>query len=122
MAWVRSDLKDNQVPTPCSRQGHQSLYLILDQAVQNPIQPGLEHLPGQGIHNLSGQPISAPHRSLAKQLPPDIHPKSSLLQLKTISPGPAIIYPCKVLTPLLFVGSLQVLEGCNEVTLQYSPG
>ena len=29
-------------------QGHQPSHLILDQAAQGPIQPGLEHLQGQG--------------------------------------------------------------------------
>jgi len=40
---------------PCHRQGHQSPHLILDQAAQGPIQPGLEHLQGWSIHSLSGQ-------------------------------------------------------------------
>jgi len=105
MAWVGRDLKDHQAPMPRHRQGHQPPHLILDQAVQGPIQPGLEHLQGWGIHSLSGQPVPAPHHSHSKELPPDIQPKSSLLQLKTISPCPAIIYPCKELAPLLFVGS-----------------
>jgi len=91
---------------PCHRQGRQPPYLIVDQAAQGPIQPGLEHLQGRGIHSLSGPPVPAPPHSLGKELPPDIQPKSSLPQLKTISPCPAIIYPCKELTPLLFAGSL----------------
>ena len=37
------------------RQGHQPPHLILDQAAQGPIQPGLECLQGRGIHSLSGQ-------------------------------------------------------------------
>ena len=41
----------------CCRQGRQPSYLILDQAAQCSIQPGLEHLQGWGIHNLSGQPV-----------------------------------------------------------------
>ena len=107
MAWVGRDLKDHESPTPpCHRQGHQPPHLILDQTVQGPIQPGLEHLQGQGIHNLSEQPVPAPHHSSGKELPPDIQPKSSLLQLKTISPCPAVIYPFKELTPLVFIGSL----------------
>jgi len=74
--------------------------------VQGTIQPGLDHLQGLGIHNLSGQPIPAPHHSHNKEYPPDIEPKSSILQLKTISPCPAIIYPFKKLTSLLFIGYL----------------
>jgi len=54
MAWVGSDLKDHQAPIPCHRQGHQPPHIILDQAAQGPIQPGLEYLQGRGIHNLSG--------------------------------------------------------------------
>ena len=104
----------------CHRQGHQPPHLILDQVAQGPIQPGLEHLQGWGIHNLSGQPVPAPHHSPGKELPPAIQPKSSLFQLKTFSPCPAVIYPFKEFTPLLFIGSLQVLKGCNEVTPQPS--
>ena len=52
---------------PHHRQGHQPPYLILAQAAQGPIQPGLEHLQGWGIHNLSGQPVPAPHHSLGKE-------------------------------------------------------
>jgi len=66
-------------------------------------------IPG-GVHGRvgwgPGQPVPAPHHPLGKSLLPDIQPKSSLLQLKTISPCPAIIYPCKKLTPLLFIGFL----------------
>ena len=40
---------------PCHRQGHQPPHLILGQAAQGSIQPGLEHLQGWGIHSLSGQ-------------------------------------------------------------------
>ena len=74
---------------PCHRQDHQPPHLILDQAAQGPIQSGLKHLQGWGIHSLSGQPVPAPHHSHNKEHPPDIQPKSSLLQLKTISPCPA---------------------------------
>ena len=30
---------------------------MLDEAAQGPIQPGLEHIQGWGIHSLSGQPV-----------------------------------------------------------------
>ena len=82
---------------PCYRQGHQPPLLILDQAAQGSIRPGLEHLQGRGIYNISGQP----HHSHSKELPSDIQPKFSLLQLKTISLCPAIICPFKQLTPLI---------------------
>ena len=55
-------------PLHC-RQGHKPPHLILDQAAQVTIQPGLEYLQGRSIHNLYGQPVPAPHRSLGKELP-----------------------------------------------------
>ena len=79
----------------CHRQGHQPPHLILDQAAQGPIKPIQEHLQGWSTHSLPGQPVPALHHSLCKELPPDIQPKSSLPQLKTISPCPAVIYLCK---------------------------
>ena len=63
---------------------------------------------------------SAPPHSHSKELPPHIQPQSALLQLHTISPRPAVICPFQELPPLLFGGSLEVLEGCNEVTPQPS--
>jgi len=56
---------------------------------------------------------SAPHHSHRKELPPHIQPQSTLLELQTISSCPAIIYPFKALTPLLFMGSLYVPKGCK---------
>jgi len=48
MAWVARELKDHEAPSPHHRQGHQSPHIILSQAVQSPIQPGLEYLRGWG--------------------------------------------------------------------------
>jgi len=53
----------------CHRQGYQLVDQVLDQIAQGPVQPGLENLQGQGIHSLSGQPVSTPHHSLSKNLP-----------------------------------------------------
>ena len=53
---------------PYHRQGHQPPHLILEQAAQGCIQPGLEHLQGRGIHSLSGQPVPAPHHSHSEEL------------------------------------------------------
>ena len=72
MVWVKRDLKDHQVSTLCCKQGHLSPDLILDQATQDPIQPGLEHLQGQGSHKRSGQPIPGPHFPLSEKLSPDM--------------------------------------------------
>jgi len=78
-------LRISKFQLPCHRQGHHPLGVVLDQITQGPIQPGLEHLQGQDIYNLSGQPVSASHHSFCKELPPDIQSKSSLLALKTIT-------------------------------------
>ena len=63
-----------------------------DQAAQGPIQPGLEHLQGWGIHSLSGQlfqhltPLSVKNFPLISNLN---------LPSFNLKPFPAIIYPCK---------------------------
>jgi len=67
MAWLGRDLTGHQVPTSCHRQGHQPPDLVLHQAAQGPIHPGLEHLQGWGTHNLSGQPVPAPHHSVCEE-------------------------------------------------------
>lgn len=71
---------------PCHRQAQQPPHLILDQAVQGHIQPGLEQLQEWGISNLFGQPVPVPHHSHSKELPPDLQPKSSsVVKLTRIS-------------------------------------
>jgi len=87
MAWVGRDLKDHQAPTPLCMQNHQPPHLIPDQAAHGPIQPSLDPLQERGTHSLSGQPVPAPHHSLCEELPPDIQPKSSLLDCLTNFPA-----------------------------------
>ena len=71
---------------PSLMQGHQPPHLILYQAAQGPIQPGLEHLQGwTGYPQPLWAAVPAPHHSHRKELPPDIQPKPSLLKLKTTS-------------------------------------
>jgi len=66
MFWIGTDLKDYLVPTPCHGQGH----LPLDQVSQSPMQPGLEHFQGGGIHSFSGQPVPVPHHPHRKEILP----------------------------------------------------
>jgi len=68
MVWVGRDLKDHLVPPPLPWQG----YLPLDQVVQSPIQPGLEHCQGGGSHSFSGQPVPVPHDPQGKEFLPNI--------------------------------------------------
>lgn len=49
MICVGMDVKDCLILTPLPWG-----YLLLDQAAQRPIQPGLEHFQQQDIHNVSG--------------------------------------------------------------------
>jgi len=76
---------------------------------------------GAGVKGSQSHRMARVGRDLKDhEVPPHIQPQSALLQLQTISPCPALISPLKELPPLLFVGSLQVLEGCTEVTPQPS--
>jgi len=105
MAWVGRDT--SQVPTP------------LPQAEPPNSRPGTS--PGcPGLHpTWSWTPLGmehpyplwaavpAPPLSLHEELPPDIHSKPSLLELKTIPPCPITIYPCK---KTAFFSSSQLLQ------------
>ena len=71
MAWVGRDLKNHLVPTPLP-------WAELPGTKSGPTQPGLEYLQEWGIHNLSGQPVTAPHNPFSEALLPDISFKSSL--------------------------------------------
>ena len=68
------DLKDHPVPTCCDG-------LVApppDQAAQGPIQPGLEHLQGCGIHSISGHP----NEQWLYWLPTPLSPSKPLAQKK----------------------------------------
>ena len=112
MAYVEGDLKDHLVSNPLTwewlpttRSGCPGCH---------PTWPSNQCLLRWGYH-LFGQPVPAPHHSRSKELPPDIQPKSSL-QLKPISPCPAVIYPFGEFTPFLFIGSLQILKPTNHLS------
>ena len=75
----------------CHKQCHQPPDLILNQVVKGPIKPGLDT-------SRNG----ASTASLGKTSP-DIQPKRSLLELKTILPCPTTAYSSKKSIPLLFI-------------------
>ena len=90
-------------------QGHQPAA----QAAQSHIQPGLECLQGWGAHSLLGQPVSVRQHPLGEKPSLHIQPKPPLSQFKTIPLCPITTHLCKQPFPLLFIRSLQVLEGCT---------
>ena len=67
----------------------------LDQAVQSPIQPGLEYLQGWGIHNFSGQAVPVLHHLMSRKFPTSMQSKSLLIQIKIILLCPVTIRMCK---------------------------
>ena len=52
----------------------------------------LEHLQGQCLHHLPGQPVPAPDHSLSEELFPNIQAESPLAQLETIPSSPITNY------------------------------
>ena len=92
MAWVGRDLKDHEAPMSLLQAGPPTFISNSRPGCPgpHPTWPWIRgDVPqGWGIHNLSGQPVPAPHHSLGKELPLNIQPKSSLFQLKTIPPCP----------------------------------
>lgn len=107
------DIKDYLVPISCFGQGCPA-----DETAQNPIQPGLEHLQGGGIHNFSGQlcwglsTLRVKNFCLTSTL--NLHS----FQFKAILPYPALFRQCKNLVSLLHLSSPQVVEDCVPPELQ----
>jgi len=106
IARVGRDLKVHESPILPPEAGPATSTFNTKPGCPGPHPTWPEHLQGWGTHSLSGQAVPAPHHSHSKELLPDIQPKSSLLQLKTISPCAVIIYSFKELTPFLFIGSI----------------
>jgi len=71
---------------------------------------------GMGHPQPPWAPCSVRHHPLGEKLPPHIQPKPPLSQFKTTPPCPITIHPHKQPFPLLFIRSLQVLEGHSEVS------
>jgi len=63
---VGRDLTDYPVPAPLPWAEN----LPFDQVAQSPIQPGLEHFQGGGIHSFSGQTLSVLHHPHSKKYLP----------------------------------------------------
>jgi len=56
--------------------------------------------PRRGIHNLPGQPVPVPHHPHSKEFLPIIYTsKSTLFQLKAVSPPPVATCPYKKISP-----------------------
>jgi len=87
-------------PPPCYRQGHQPPNMVLEQVARGPIQPGLEHLRGSSIYNLSRQPVPAPHHSLCKELPSDIQtsPTSNIFNWPLLILTSQVCFLCQTLS------------------------
>jgi len=76
--------------------------------------------PGMGHPQPPWATCSVRHHPLGEKHPPNIQPKPPLSQFKTILPCPLTIHPRKQPFLLLFIHSLQVLEGHNEVSREPS--
>ena len=86
----------------CHRQGYQLLDEELDQASQGLIQPGLEHLQGQGSHSFSGQLCQRLTILSVKNFPltSDLNPSS--FSLKPFHSCPEIQFEkCQISCPRL---------------------
>ena len=95
-------------------------HLPLEQVVQSPIQPGLEHFQGGGTHKCSWQPVPVPYHPHSKEFLPCILSTSTFFQLEAITPCPIPTLPCKKSLSILSVGPFQVLKGCCMVSLEPS--
>ena len=79
----------------------------------------LEHLHGQRLHHLPGQPIPVPYRPFREKAFPNIQPESPLVQLEAIPSCPITVIWEKRLAPTS-PQHLSVVES-NEITPEPPP-
>jgi len=71
---LEETFKGHLVQLLCNEQGH----LQPHQGAQSPVLPDLDCPQGQGIHHLSGQPVTVPYHPHCKKLLPYVQPKSPI--------------------------------------------
>ena len=107
MAWVEKDHNDHLVSTPLLCAGSPTTRPGCPEP--HPAWPWMP--PGMGHPQPPWATCSVRHHPLCEKLLPNIQPKPPLSQFKTIPPYAITIHLRKQPMPLLFVCSLQVLEG-----------
>jgi len=75
---LEGTIQDTRFQALCHWQG----YPPLDQVAQRPIQPGLEHCQGGGIHSYSVQPVPVPHHSHSREFIPNTYVNLDFFSLK----------------------------------------
>jgi len=74
-----------------------------------------EHLQGQCLHQLPGQPIPAPDHSLREVVFPNVQAESPLVQLEAIPSSPFTSYMGEEADLQLITTSLRVVVESNKV-------
>lgn len=92
----------------------------LHQASQSSTQPGQNFSGGWSMH-FSRQSLPALPLSLKNFYLDNMQKLTSVIfQFKTLPPCPVTTCPCKKYVSSFLVGSLHILEGCSEGSLQFS--
>ena len=82
MEGVGRDLCGSSSPTPLPKQGH------LEQAAEDLVQAGLEHLQRRRLHSLPGQPVPVLHHPQGEEVLPHVQTELPVLQFVPIAPCP----------------------------------
>jgi len=82
MVGVGRDLYGSSSPTPLPKQGH------LQQAAQDLVQAGLEHLQRRRLHNLPGQPVPVLRHPQSEEVLPRVQMELPMLRFVPIAPCP----------------------------------
>jgi len=79
----------------------------------------LEHLHGQWLHHLPGQPIPVPDHPFREVVFPNVQPESPLVQLEAIPSSPITSHTREEADPQLTTTSLQVVIESNNVSPEH---
>ena len=118
MAWVEKDHSDHRVSAPLLCAGSPTTTPGCPEP--HPAWPSMP--PGMGIHSLLGQPVQCVTTLCVENflLISNLNLPCLSLKRSLKPPCPITTHPHKQPFPLLFILSLQVLEGHNEVPLEPS--
>ena len=96
------------------KQGH------LQQAAQDCVQVGLEHLQRRRLHNLLGQPVPVLRHPQREEVLPHVQTELPVPQFVPIAPCPVTGLHWKELGPILLTPTLEIFISIYEVPFQPS--
>ena len=110
---VGRDLWGSSSPTDLPQQGH------LEQAAQDLVQAGFEHLQRRRLHNLSRQPVPVLCHPQSKEVLPRVQMEVPVLQFEPTAPCPVTGHHWKEFGPILLIPTFNILVSIYKIPVMF---